>query len=267
MTRAPSDAGMVDDPMADRPILFSAPMVRALLDGRKTQTRRVLKPQPFGDVIRYGWDQESGASWTDQNFESRALPFWAGDRLWVRERWSHSGVGVWTIGSARMAGRGGVFYAADGGHEGAKYWPSIHMPREFSRLTLIVEDVKVERLQEISEDDARAEGATMRLECSGFQGRDPGWSMDWSRVGQPSRWAAKGGVLSERDVSLDSARSAFASFINELHDPQWNLKGDGIFGANPWVAAITFRIVKQNIDALERNPARSAGIKVVEVRG
>lgn len=246
--------------MTDRPILFSSAMVLALLAGRKTQTRRILKPQPQADVIHYGWNREGGASWTDQHWESGRLPFWAGDRLWVREAWTARMTHGWTIADARSRMyHEEIIYRADGGKSIDGWWPSIHMPREFSRLTLHVTDVRVERLQDISEGDAIAEGATSRPNCTGFQDRYDGWSMDWSRVGQPSRWARNGRTLAESDISLGSAASAFAGFINELHDPLWNHKGDGIFGANPWVCALTFSVEHANIDA---KPA----IEVREIR-
>lgn len=143
--------------MADHPILFSGPMIRALLSGQKTQTRRVLKPQPQGDVIHYGCIRDEGAFWTDQSFASHRLRIWAGDRLWVREtlRANSNDQG------ARWYG-----YAADGAdvwpltvwHKVRDSIPSIHMPRWASRLTLAVTDIKIERLQDISEPDAIAEG-------------------------------------------------------------------------------------------------------------
>lgn len=232
--------------MADRPILFSAPMVRALLDGRKTQTRRVLKP-PYGTM-----------EWLAGEWRPIVTKVRPGERLWVRETWRPVGVlNPWDIE---------VIYNADGEHrhiadgdfvgtdwtmpKAAKVGnvSPLFMPRWASRLTLTVTEVRVQRLQDISEEDARAEGATHRLECSGFMNRDIGWSMDWSKVGQPSRFAHDGKLLAERDISLGSAVAAFAGFINELHDPRWNYRGDGIFGENPWVAAYSFTVERRNID-------------------
>lgn len=228
--------------MAERPILFSAPMVRALLAGTKTQTRRVLKPQPGDD-----------GKFADLKSCYRAHRIMRGDRLWVRETWAvgsiYDGMPPRDINPGGKPGWCGIRYAATDERFGIKDRVSIHMPRWASRLTLTVTDVRVQRLQDISEEDAIAEGATHRLACSGFMGRNIGWSMDWSVVGQPSRFARNGGTLAERDVSLGSAVSAFAGFINGLHDPKWNHNGDGIFGANPWVAAYTFTVARRNIDA------------------
>lgn len=112
-------------------------MVLALLADRKSQTRR-LATSPL----------------------RKCEP---GDRLYVRETWSHDGVGVWTIADARRRLNGRPIYRAT--HDGPSplsWWPSIHMPREFSRLSLIVEAVRVEPLQAISEADAIAEGIQLK---------------------------------------------------------------------------------------------------------
>lgn len=146
--------------MTDRPIIFSAPMVLALLDGRKTQTRRKLYrltkhlaratwdtrclPPPL-DLARP--DRAVGEMWTLGGWQ-RVQP---GDRLWVREAFSN------TSGDDTMP----VYYKADAPLEVAvsrKFQPSIHMPRWASRLTLTITDVRLQRLHEITEADARAEG-------------------------------------------------------------------------------------------------------------
>ncbi|HTJ89589.1 MAG TPA: hypothetical protein VL356_05370 [Acidocella sp.] len=144
--------------MVDRPILFSAPMVRALLAGTKTQTRRFLKPQPAS--------VDEAGCWYGNNPQSlqNRLRFAIGDRLWVRESWWHvcAGDGPAISAPGDSLGRDGAFFRADHPdyppcpHYRSR--PSIHMPRWASRLTLTVTDVRVQRLQDISEEDARAEG-------------------------------------------------------------------------------------------------------------
>ena len=182
----------------ERPILFSGPMVRAILEGRKTQTRRVIKPQPMadaqdsdpGDLVFLAGElhkvRESRGRNKAAAGELNAYPhpcFYGrqGDTLWVRETWCPvDKVGWWDCTQPRdayyeiggMPRRNGVAYLADsshGGHEdaesrrcrvelGYRWRPSIHMPRWASRLTLRVTDVRVQRLHEISEADAQAEG-------------------------------------------------------------------------------------------------------------
>lgn len=166
--------------MSEHPILFSAPMVRAILAGKKTQTRLVVKPQPVYVESRGAWRWDSPkalAQWTGDRPESAALvgmrgncPYGApGDVLWVRETWAREDLGpeeyprlVWAADrAARWQSSetcfSDVFYLASD-YEPARWRPSIHMPRWASRLTLLVKDVRVQRLQEISEEDAKAEG-------------------------------------------------------------------------------------------------------------
>ncbi|MFT0167542.1 hypothetical protein ACLKMY_00740 [Paraburkholderia mimosarum] len=158
--------------MKERPILFSGPMVRAILDGRKTQTRRVVKPQPYIDemdnFVWNGWNFgqnargvphiQALASPVPWNKTKRVLcPYGApGDRLWVRETWNFANT---AIGSAREED-GPFTYATYPAYPtiDGKWKPSIHMPRYASRLSLEITNVHIERLQGISEADAAAEG-------------------------------------------------------------------------------------------------------------
>ncbi len=157
--------------MKERPILFSAPMVRALLDGSKTQTRRVAMHTVCGvRVPRFA---------TDGAPEVSTCPYGVpGDRLWVRESaWLY---GQWWKDGFTKSGRQRWTFAMSFGqkvryerpldheltYQGSEYpgyafRPSIHLPRWASRLTLEITDVRVERLQDISEDDARAEGCAL----------------------------------------------------------------------------------------------------------
>ncbi|WP_408479140.1 hypothetical protein [Paraburkholderia sp. RL17-383-BIF-A] len=179
--------------MKERPILFSGPMVRALLDGSKTQTRRIVKPQPWPSA-RSGHYHPSCPSGSGGIHPASAIfseretfdPPWAapqpitcpfgepGDRLWVRETHDVNRLGVETFQNGRERFYAGIAYKADDGrHEAditerlyqtldqteSRGWtPSIHMPRWASRITLEVTGVRVERLQDISEADAAAEG-------------------------------------------------------------------------------------------------------------
>lgn len=150
--------------MNSRPIIFNTEMVRAILSGRKTQTRRPVKPQPVKlENIKYARVEikDEMGHWFGIGLGigttpicSAKRPYQPGDTLWVRE----------TFWRERYYKRGilqdEIFgYRADGKNPEVKKWrPSIHMPREASRITLRITGARVERLQDISEEDAKAEG-------------------------------------------------------------------------------------------------------------
>jgi hypothetical protein len=157
----------------ERPILFKPEMVKAILSGEKTQTRRIIKPQPeqlnsftpqplsdFTDMLA---DKSSrGLEFIHGKGAGKGLAFpdWyahEGDTLWVRETWAKL-VERYKDGSLLYLPRGFKYvYKADGVHMDS-WKPSIHMPKEACRLRLLVTDVRVERLYDISEEDAKAEG-------------------------------------------------------------------------------------------------------------
>lgn len=171
--------------MHTRPILFSGPMIRALLAGRKTQTRRILNPQP--KRIRK-WDWKIGYDQVDEMWVQGVYDMFAhrlliarrwrcpygktGDKLWVRETWAPEPGFEYKEEIPRYEGGGidRIVYRADetdgrgepdgiGLNHGVKKWrPSIYMPRWGSRITLAVTRICVERLHDITEADARAEG-------------------------------------------------------------------------------------------------------------
>lgn len=171
--------------MRERPILFSGPMVRAILDGRKTQTRRVMKPQP---IARNGrvmcWKNDYDAEYfstvgePEGEFQCRAkrcCPYGGpGDRLWVREGFAYCPKDWKT---------GGVIYRADGENKHVmsfEWRPSIHMPRVASRLTLELTDVRVERVREISRDEIKAEGCKVVALAYGDDGEVVGFQADFA---------------------------------------------------------------------------------------
>ncbi|GJH15010.1 hypothetical protein CBA19CS22_00730 [Caballeronia novacaledonica] len=220
--------------MREIPMLFSGAMVRAILDGRKTQTRRVVKssrawPIEFvggagdrEDPSCYGFEDLNSAQWwtlaPSDAVDSHQIPcpYGApGDRLWVRE----------ACGAHELReGLDGVRYAADGGfvpidgtQEAVDWWivlnsyrglkcatvPPIHMPRWASRITLEITGVRVERLQEISQDDAEAEGINFLRS------------------------------VPDADETLD-ARGLFHCLWDGIN-------GDGAWAANPWVWVVEFK--------------------------
>lgn len=173
----------------ERPVLFSGPMVRAFLEDRKGKTRRVIQPQPPAEeAVRqksgsgYSWIPPSGRIphwrpagpvWAVRELMGREpelrCPYGApGDRLWVRETWALEDCGedgkrvVWQADRAAAwampRSELGETYYLPSDHAPDRWRPSIHMPRWASRLTLEVTDVRVERLQAVSADDAVDEG-------------------------------------------------------------------------------------------------------------
>lgn len=212
--------------MADRPILFSAPMVRALLAGTKTQTRRLLKAEPppgAQRVIRPFQDERLQWAATDpHDMEQGQLvlgdaprcPYGApGDRLWVRETWSTHAC-FDGVPPAQITARS-IHYWADGDTLTGKGRPSIHMPRWASRITLEVTGVRVERLQDISEADAIAEGVSPDPFC-----RQDDDASAFHRIGPV------------RGNSFPIAR--YAALWEQINGP-------GSWDANPWVWAVSFR--------------------------
>ena len=161
--------------MKERPILFQAEMVRAILDGRKTQTRRIIKPQPIGEMDTHPdcliEDTDGGLLYfhpvPDSDVPDYKCPYGkVGDRLWVRE----------TMYNSDFNPSGNFYYKADNKGVGnfvydkicEKGWskkktiPSIHMHRWASRITLEIVNIRIERIQDISEVDAKAEGVEKR---------------------------------------------------------------------------------------------------------
>lgn len=167
--------------MKEHPILFSGPMVRAILDGLKTQTRRVIKPQPVPEL---GYRDCPTGRWLLRGapLDYARAPWSVGDRLWVRETWAawYGGDVGGAVGVVEPEGTVGIAYCADssrrrvlardwnslrgsrvlaGCEDALRRWrPSIHMPRWASRTTLVVTDVRAELLQSITPADVLAEG-------------------------------------------------------------------------------------------------------------
>lgn len=160
--------------MKTKPILFSTPMIHALLEGRKTQTRRIVKPAPqiqrcpIDGVLEFAIPQKDGTTRRLglKNYAELCPYGRPGDLLYVRETWRtyktldhlrpsqiRSGAGIeYTAGGTNVRGEETLLGMG-------KTRTSIHMPRWASRLTLRITDVRVQRLQEISEEDVLAEGA------------------------------------------------------------------------------------------------------------
>lgn len=206
----------MQEAIISRPILFSGPMVRAILNGRKTQTRRIVKDQ---DLIEF--DESNGEfifahskkcpNFCDYACGGLVCPYGqVGDRLWVRETFCRS--------------RNNTFYRCDGANSkfkpnelseewdwdrgcGERWTPSIHMNRHYSRITLEITKVRVERLNDITGDDARAEGCPDEYK----QGAEKA-SMDFMSAG----------------------------WFGQLWE---SINGEGSWAANPWVWVVEFKVV------------------------
>lgn len=153
--------------MKERPILFSGPMVRAILEGRKTQTRRLVKGSPVRVTQFIGRDDkpthEFGLHLTHDRVINKHVrcPFGQpGGRLWVRETWAKNDKGIFFKADFSEA-------TINAAPPDWKWKPSIHLKRSDARLTLEVTGVRVERLQDISEDDAKAEGVEQLARSAG----------------------------------------------------------------------------------------------------
>ena len=227
--------------MADRPIIFSAPMVRALLDGRKSQTRRILGNSGPGRgrfnifSAQIGWSDSYVLDPGNAGWRERDTPYAPGDRLWVRECWRTASA-YDDLSPSQMGGEEPIRYEADQTwqtwgwgrpHSTGRHRAARHMPRWASRLTLLVTDVRVQRLQDISEADAKAEGSFLgRCKCMPPQ---------------------KSG-----DAINRMFRQTWCRYCGQEFSDLWNsIHGPDAWDANPWVAAISFETRRYNIDTME----------------
>ncbi len=163
--------------MKERGIIFNAEMVRAILDGRKTQTRRVMNNQPCtlsGETISVHQD-DFNFRWAGDLHNDTSGWFHCplgkiGDRLWVRETWrkfdfsDECGCSEYPCGCPE---NGAIMYRATQDDGESKWTPSIHMPRRYSRITLDITNVRVERLKDAGDTEFKAEGYPLERELTG----------------------------------------------------------------------------------------------------
>ena len=212
--------------MKARPILFNTDMVKAILAGQKTQTRREAKNIFAAPRFRSGWkavrpDGRAAIS-TDApaGMLGEACPFGQpGDLLYVRE--------TFAICDDNSIHDGGAIYLASDPCGADRWKPSIHMPRWASRLTLEITDVRVERLQDISEEDARSEGIQSKPGIAVIEGKQT-----------PSPAYFVGGLHPEGSPS-EAFRSLWSSIYSNWH-------------TNPWVWVVEYKVHHCNVDALLR---------------
>jgi len=238
--------------MKERPILFSAPMVRAILAGTKTQTRRTLRCRApkwhDHDYHCIEMREDEGIMWPHTYFndgggrlESAKMPCpygTVGDRLWVREScWlDRQPIDVYQNGKPHLRaffadgvcrhqnGKQGPTHemnAARAKLAGLKPCPSIHMPRWASRITLEITGIRVQRLHDISQDDAKAEGITHR---------------------DSERWEGKQVYrdYEEEDMWLQYPKDSFRSLWRSIN-------GHESWQSNPWVWVVEFKHINQPV--------------------
>lgn len=178
--------------MTERPILFSAPMVRALLDGTKTQTRRVVKEGGVR-VMRDGNLCIAGVAFSSPDEHKSACPYGQiGNRLWVREAFAGT-IAYERHGYPLKEWGNKLWYIADGEPRSGQWTrprPSIHMPRCLSRITLEIVSVRVERLNDISEVDVIAEGVRGDQYAGLERSHARAYSTLWESINGPGSWEA-----------------------------------------------------------------------------
>lgn len=249
---------MPETAVREKPILFSSPMVQAILDGRKTQTRRIIKPQPPSHIdVLHGHDLRGRAPYDLEHSETGGVigygfhddsdvlykfPYGpVGSRLWVRERWRVASINhsipvaqFYTIQFANFGvlphpqpeqslfaplAASEAWAMGETGTGFGKWRPSIHMPRWASRITLEITDIRVQRLQEISEEDAIAEGIQIG---QGLCGENVYWDYGDNESRSPLKFGA-----------VDSFYTLWES-----------INGEGSWDLNPWLWALTFKVLK-----------------------
>lgn len=204
--------------MSERGMIFNAEMVNAILSGRKTQTRRPIKWKQtrFTEI----GEREDGSNWPWSEDTEKVCDYWhpcpfgaVGDRIWVRETWAEAGASApdLKLYRANYPAHVPTHYENVPPAEDVRWTPSIHMPRWASRITLEITDVRVERVQDISQIDAIAEGGPPDHPSFSKISREMGFS-DWPRSWFAQTW--------------------------------WGIYGREAWNTNPWVWVIEFKRVE-----------------------
>lgn len=216
--------------MTERGMIFNGEMVRAILDGRKTQTRRIMNVQPdtpeFGvrriiessiakEIGMYFWSQEDARGIKARSKQFSCPYGTAGDHIWVRETWAEAGAGAPELKLYRANYPDHVpsHYESVPPASDIRWTPSIHMPRNASRILLEITGVRVEKLKSISEGEAQSEGVA-QLRQGFWKHYQPGWTQHQL-----------------------SARGAFATLWDSIY-------GFGEWDRNPWVWVIEFKRIE-----------------------
>lgn len=241
---------------AEKPILFSTPMVKAIIAGRKTQTRRIMKMSRNNDIF-CGLSNDPDVSWpADYGFgalmgrafydnEAVKCPWQVGDRLYVRETWGEltdycdhpelpgCPTERWSLGY-RYRADNYEHKQLDGFWTGWK--PSIHMPKLAARIWLEVTDIRVERLQDISEEDAKAEGVYMGPADDPIDPPDYSYCPKCGGQGVHASIGENYGVTEVDCTTCDTYKKRFEILWNQINGPEsWK--------SNPFVWVINFNLL------------------------
>jgi len=243
---------MTTTAVKERPILFSGEMVRAILDGRKTQTRRVVKPQPVpaekaepGEVVWFGGELQRVRESRGRNKRAAGhlnahdwRPYGQpGDRLWVKETFRFTS--EWDdLPPGDVPAGQDVWFEADGKHPmgwgDGRLRSSIHMPRWASRITLEIVGVRVERLKDISAKDCLAEGIDL----------PPIPVPAGTSVADAIKWAESRPQAVKAREWAGGFDAGHCQLVRVHYSELWDrINGAGSWDANPWVWALTFRKV------------------------
>lgn len=248
MSKLKPNQFLLDDHLiTEHPILFSTEMVKANKEDRKTNTRRTKglvsyseKHNPmefFRDEFRedewefFALTLKDGKQTETPNIKS---PYGKpGDLLYVRENWS------------RIEAR--IYFQADEAEDELKeeysldkirWKPSIHLPKSGSRIWAMVEDIRVERVKDISEEDAKAEGVKENIIYDESYPQDKSHSISFFKSYLTDYWGAFGNIAGDREEEHDAAKSSFQSL--------WvSINGQSSWDANPWVWVIKYRILSK----------------------
>lgn len=220
--------------MKTKPILFSTEMVQVNLAGRKTNTRRVIDEKHFG-FLEYAFKNKKNlADWI-----SRTAKYQIGDVLWVRETF----IDVNQQAEKHFSGVR-FHYKADGEFVGCWPWkPSIHMPKEAARIFLKILNVRVERLQDISEEDCVAEGIKMIKKGDVYQDIEDGKLIDKIHDEDcfyfyPSKGDFRDDSYMPKSIFPNAPKTSFYSLWEKIN-------GEGSWNKNPFVWVYEYQIIEK----------------------
>lgn len=258
--------------ITERPILYQTEMIQANLEDRKTQTRRTTGLDQFNEspdeidgfywaVLLKGNQEIPGFLADFKNPQDKELfvksPYGnPGDLLYARETWAN-------LNSDFPTADPFLIFKADIDHpnqHGPVTWkPSIHMPKEASRIWAMIEEIRVERVQDISEADAKAEGVEEAIIYDESYPNDKSKSISFFKSYITDYWGAFGNIAGDREENHDAAKKSYQTL--------WiSINGQASWDTNPWLWVIKYRILSKtgrpSMDIIEKNYLEVIGMEV-----